>query len=158
MQHTFSAELEEAGSKEDGYTTRFVEVPQHVIDALSEADSRRVIGSINGTEFRRALHPRANGTSFLMFGKGWLRDAGINVGDEVDIELEPDPDPDFVLIPEELEVALEFEPLAKAAWDKLTPGRQRSLAYSVDRAKRPETKVNRALAIAEKLREDAATS
>ncbi|MEM0960990.1 MAG: YdeI/OmpD-associated family protein [Bacteroidota bacterium] len=63
-----------------------------------------------------------------------------------------DPDPDRVDLPDELQAALDLDPVASAAWRALTPGRQRTLAYGVGRAKRPETRVRRALALLDQVK------
>ena len=68
--------------------------------------------------------------------------------------LQVDP-PDAVQIPEELQAALESDPRAQAEWARLTPGRRRTLAYSVERGKRPETRRRRAGAVVDELLLDA---
>lgn len=120
--------------------------------AESLAGAPRLLGEIDGHAFRRTLQRRPNGEPCLRFGAGWLRDAGLTVGAVVPVVVAPDPDPDRVDLPEELTAALGLDPAAAAAWAALTPGRQRTMAYGVGRAKRPETRVRRALALLEEIK------
>lgn len=88
----------------------------------------------------------------LMLGAGWLRDAGLDVGDRAELVLRPQPDPDHVEMPEELSAALDADPVADHAWSLLTPARQRTLAYTVARPKRSETRLRKAAELAADLR------
>jgi uncharacterized protein YdeI (YjbR/CyaY-like superfamily) len=67
----------------------------------------------------------------------------------VHVEFWEHPDPDTVDLPEELAETLDFIPEMKTAWDKLTPGMQRSMCYWVGSAKTTSTRAKR---IAELLR------
>jgi hypothetical protein len=127
-----------------GYMKHFVAVPDAVLDELGLKGADRVRGSLNELAFSRVLQQRDDGTVYLRFGEGWLRDAEAHPGDRVTILLEPDPDPNHVEIPAELAEALEAHPAASDEWASFTPGKRRTLAYGVERAKRPETRVLRA--------------
>jgi len=147
--HRFSAPLLFAPEIERGYMKHYVPVPEDVARALEGVE--RLVGSLDGRRFRRVLHERPDGSPCLKLGVSWLRDAGLNEGDLLEVELAPDPDPDRVELPEELERALDDDPEAAFAWRELTPGKQRTLAYGVARAKRPETRMRRARALAASL-------
>lgn len=54
-------------------------------------------------------------------------------------------------VPDELSLLFDADPEVEHLWEDLTPGRQRSLVYGVERAKRPETRRRRAEAIVEDL-------
>ncbi|MEM7789247.1 MAG: YdeI/OmpD-associated family protein [Bacteroidota bacterium] len=135
---------------EPGYMKHYVPLPEAVADALDGHD--RVEGTLGGHAFRRTVQRRPDGARWLRFGAGWLRDAGLAVGEVVLVEVGPDLDPDRVDLPAELEAALALDPEAARAWDALPPGKRRTLAYGVGRAKRPETRERRALALAEAVR------
>ncbi|MBK9175900.1 MAG: YdeI/OmpD-associated family protein [Flavobacteriales bacterium] len=105
---------------------------------------------INGVPADRALMPAKSGYHIIVMGGDLRRQAGIKKpGDMVRIELWLDPEPDRINVPEELAETLDFIPEMKAAWDKLTPGMQRSMCYWVRSAKTAPTKAKR---IAELLR------
>lgn len=127
-----------------GYMKHFVAVPDAVLEELGLDGRARVRGSLNELAFSRVLHQRDDGSVYLRFGEGWLRYAQAHPGDRVTIVLQPDPDPNHVEIPAELAEAIEAHPAASDAWASFTPGKRRTLAYGVERAKRPETRVLRA--------------
>ena len=148
--HEFLAPVLLDPDVEDGYMKHYVPLAKDI--AASLADAPRVVGTIDGHAFRRTIQERPNGEPCLRFGKGWLWDAGLAVGAVVPVTVAEDPDPDRVDLPDGLEAALDLDPVASAAWNALTPGRQRTLAYGVGRAKRPETRGRRALALLDQVK------
>ncbi|MFK7989460.1 MAG: YdeI/OmpD-associated family protein [Sandaracinaceae bacterium] len=130
---------------EAGYMKHFVPIPSDVAARLGSA--KRRVGSVDGRPFRRVMHRRPDGSPCLKFGEGWLREAGLPDGTEVLVVLGEDPNPDAVDLPDELQAALSNDAEAKLLWTMLTPGKQRTLAYGVERAKRPDTRRRRAAAV-----------
>ena len=144
--HVFAGPvLRESG----GMGMHVVPLPAEVDAAL--ADVRAVVGTLNDVPFRRAVHGRKNGTPHLRFGKAVLRQAGLALGETAFVELEA-ADPDAVRVPAELAAALAQDDAARERWDTFTPGRQRSIAVQVDRARRAETRERRALDLARQIR------
>ncbi len=135
----------------DGYMRHFIALPTELAQRFSDAGHSRLRGSINGTPFSRAVFRAPNGELRLRFGMGWLRDAGLSVGDLVTVVLDEDQDADRVDVPHELATLLEADPVAEHLWEELTAGRQRSLVYGVERAKRPETRQRRAQAVVDQV-------
>lgn len=141
-----------------GYMKHYIPVPETVAQAFNDAGITHLQGQLNEQEFRRVLHTRADGSACLKFGLTWLKQAGLPVGTEVTVLLEPDPDPDRIDIPIELLGELQAEPEIMEAFAQLPTGKQKTLAYSVERAKRIETRVRRARAIVDDLRQSLAES
>jgi hypothetical protein len=112
----------------------------------------RVAGTLDGTRFSRVVVAGSRGERLLRFGRAWLRDAGIEGGDVVLLRVRVDPDPDAVEVPDELAEALAADPALEHRWEALTAGRRRTLAYPLERAKRPETRARRVQAILDELR------
>ena len=135
----------------DGMRMHYVPVPPEVADALREAGTRRIVGTINGHPIRRALHGIGDGDYQLLIGRRALREVGGALGETLVLELMPDPDPDFVDIPEELQAALDADEEAAARWATFTPGKRRSLSIHVAQAKRPATRERRARDLAHKM-------
>ncbi|HEX9951288.1 MAG TPA: YdeI/OmpD-associated family protein [Rubricoccaceae bacterium] len=132
-----------------GYHT--LPVPGEVAATLAASGTRRVVAVLNGHPVRRALTTLDGGT-VLMLGRDILRTVGVEEGDTVFADLSPDPEPDRVDLGAEFEAALADDAEAAARFFSFTPGRQRSMAIYVTGAKRPETRVRRALELAHKLR------
>ena len=149
LPHLFAAEIDRL---DDGFRYPCVRVPAAAADALDAAGVKRVVGAVNGHPFRRALQRRAGGERLLVFGQDYLRTCGATFGDVVTVELGPDPAPDRLDLGEAFEAVLAGDAAAAERFYALTPGRQRSLAYYVTSAKRPETREARALDLARKLR------
>ncbi len=138
--------------QEDGQRYHYVPLPADVATAFEREGVRRVVATVNGTPIRRGILNRADGERYLALGIGFLRDVGAAYGDTVVVELAADPEPDRIDLGEELEAVLEQDEEAAARFYGFTLGNQRSLASYVTSAKRPETRVKRALDLAHKLR------
>ncbi|MCB9554101.1 MAG: YdeI/OmpD-associated family protein [Myxococcales bacterium] len=135
----------------DGYMKHYLPLPPAVAAALVEGGVSRVVGTVGAVGFSRVVYDRPDGSRCLRFGEGWLRDAGLGVGDAVAVTLGPDPDPEHVEVPAELAAALDAQPGVALAWAALTPGKRRTLVYGVERARRPETRARRAAAVVEEV-------
>ena len=137
---------------ESGMINHYLPIPEEIGAALWDAGVRRVIATLNGKDFRRALIGRGDGTRCLILGGPLLREIGARMGDMVSVSLVADPDPDRVDLPEEFAAVLEQDDEAMARFASMTSGMQRSLALHVASAKREETRIKRALELAYKLR------
>lgn len=147
---TFDGVVELDPTVLDGYMKHHVALPDEVAAAL--AQGVRVVGTLDGIRFSRVVAVAGDGRRTLRFGEGWLRDAGLAPGDPVEVVVGEDPDPDHVDLPAELAALLDADEQLQHLWLSLTPGRRRTLAYPVDRAKRPETRQRKATALVEELR------
>ena len=137
---------------DDGLRYHYLPLPDDVADALQADGVRVLLATLNGRAFRRAVQGRRDGARYLLLGQSILRDIGAGFGDTVAVVLRPDPDPDRVDLGEEFEAVLEQDEEAAERFSGMTRGRQRSLAYYVNSARRTETRIRRALALAHKLR------
>lgn len=137
------------GVIEVGAMGQQVVLPDDVATELSTGT--RVVGDLDGHRFSRIVVGLGGNSRCLRFGRAWLRSAELSVGDVVAVHLAVDPDPDLVELPEELAALFDEDPLAEHLWEGLTPGRQRSLAHSIERGKRPETRQRRAAVIVAEL-------
>ena len=88
--------------------------------------------------------------AFLYTGKAFLREAGIEPGETVEVRLRA-ADPDAVEMPEGLDAAIRAAGLI-SEWKALTPGKRRGLVHPVARAKRAETRTRRIEALLAGLR------
>ncbi len=132
------------------YTWYYVEFPHDVQQEFGTRGRVRMKGLINGVAVDRALIPTKSGYHIIILGGDIRRAAKLKKeGEPVSVEIWLDPEPDRIDIPEDLAVTLDFIPEMKAAWEKLTPGMQRSMCYWVGSGK---TEATRAKRIAELLR------
>ncbi|MCB1064735.1 MAG: YdeI/OmpD-associated family protein [Verrucomicrobiae bacterium] len=145
---TFSSRVERL---EDGMKFHVVPVWEDVAAPLLAAGHRRVVVTIKGRDIRRAIQGPEMGR-YVILGMAQLREVGIKFGDAVEVGIKPDATPDAIELTEEFELVLEQDDEARARWEGFTIGRQRSLAHYLTSAKRAETRLKRAIEIAEKLR------
>lgn len=131
------AELQSAGR--GGHV---VAVGDDVVSSLGLKQHSRVKGTIGGTPYRSST-ARYGGLMYLGVHKATVENAGLSVGDSVDVTIELDPEPREIDIPPDLARALEADTKAKAAWDALSPSRQREHAQAVAEAKRATTRARR---------------
>ena len=135
----------------EGMRMHYIPIPDDIAEALHANGTRRVVGTINGQRINRALHGNGEGGWRLMLGRAALREVGVQYGDTAIVEVQSDPTPEVIDLPDELAEVLTQDEAAAERFYGMTPGRQRSLAYYVTSAKRPATRVKRALELAHKL-------
>ena len=111
-----------------------------------------MIATVNGVTLKRALSSRKGGPTFLILGQQYIKQIGITIGDRVDVQMEIDAEPDAVELVEEFQAVLDTDEEAAALFAAFTPGMQRSLNVHVAQAKKSDTRIKRALELAEKIR------
>lgn len=137
---------------ETGMCYHALPVPDAVAGNLMSGGSRRVLATIGGHTFRRALQNHADGGSFIVLGGDLLKTCGLRLGSSASVTLVPDPEPDALDMPECFELVLEQDSAARARWDTFTLGRRRSLLHYVTSAKQEATQIKRSWELAEKIR------
>ena len=145
--YRFTAPLEKMGGR---FAWSYVEFPHDVEKLFGKKGNVRVKGTMNGVPVDRALMPTKSGYHLIILGADIRRAANIKKeGQLVEVEIWLNTDPTKLDIPEELSDTMDFIPEMKAAWNKLTPGMQRSMCYWVNSGKAVETRAKR---VAELLR------
>lgn len=109
---------------------------------LGRQGAVRVEGELGEFPFEAAWQPAGNGRHFMMVGPALLREAGLDVGDEVRVRFTPIP-ADRVTVPPELTRLLAVDAEAAEAWTALTPGKRRAWAHFVGSAKSEATRTRR---------------
>jgi hypothetical protein len=130
-------------------------IPDSILRKLPQKRVR-VKGSMNGVPFALAVQYRKAGNSFFMVSAPLRRAAKIKPGSQVNVEFSL-VDPEKVDLPEEFEAVLAQDDDGLKEWNKLTPGRQRSLAHYVFSVKNVDSRIKRALFLIEKVKREANT-
>ena len=134
---SFSAKIAKIG------INPYVSLPQDVLESVfEEAGKARgpipVRGAVNGKPFTQTL-VRYQG-AWRLYINGIMREAaGIDVGDQADIQLEFNPTPRVEPIPPKLEDALTRNKAAKSAFEKLIPSRQKEILRYLNSMKTEES-------------------
>lgn len=147
--HTFTAKIELLDFGRIGYHVAYL--PPRLADKLSlkPKPRPRIAAKIGEQMLNAGLQPSAKGW-FIMLSNRLLKEEGFQLGDDIRIEFSM-ADPNQVDVPDELIIALRRHPRAQAAWNRLTPGRQRGLVHMVNTAKREETREKRILSLLDDL-------
>jgi hypothetical protein len=136
----------------------YVEVPGDARAALGASGRTSITGTIDGFVIVGQVMP------YSLPGKGKLVLLGLTkatraaigkgIGDEVEVELARDDTPRSanLQLPDELSAALDADPVARAAFDRLAPSHRREHAQHVAEAKQPATRERRAARVVETLR------
>jgi len=101
-----------------------------------------VSATINGFTWAGRV-TRMRGEFLLGMSKAIREGAGVEAGDEIEIEIVLDRAPREVELPPALAEALAADPAARAAWDELAPSYRKEHARSVADAKQDATRARR---------------
>ncbi|MFN4252648.1 YdeI/OmpD-associated family protein [Deinococcus sp.] len=134
---TFTATL-----KQEGKTATGIEVPPQIMDALGGGKKPAVTVTLNGYAYRSTVGVMG-GRSMIPVSAGHRGNAGLSAGDSVQVTLELDTAPREVDVPEDLQAALDANPAAFAAFEKLSYSGKRQHTLSVEGTKNPETRARR---------------
>ena len=146
MSLTFTAVLELHGRSATG-----IEVPAEVVEALGAGKKPAVSVTVDGYGYRTTVAPRG-GVYLIPFSSEHRTATGIAAGDTVTVTIEVDTAPRTVEVPVELQAALDGDPVAAAAWAKLSYSHQREHALAVGGAKGADTRARRVAKAIEMLR------
>ncbi|HEY2949106.1 MAG TPA: YdeI/OmpD-associated family protein [Micromonosporaceae bacterium] len=121
---------------------RGLEVPPEVVEALGGGKRPAVTITINGHSWKSRV-AIMRGRYLLGLSNANRKAAGVAIGDEVEVELEIDAEPRVVVEPADFAHALDADPVARTAYDRLSHGRKREHVLAIERAKKPETRKRR---------------
>jgi hypothetical protein len=121
---------------------RGLEVPREVVEALDGGARPPVIITINGHSWKSRV-AIMRGRHLIGLSNANRSAARLVVGEEVEVQLVLDTEPRVVTEPPDLARALDADPLARAAYDRLAHTHRRGIVLAIERAKRPETRTRR---------------
>jgi Bacteriocin-protection, YdeI or OmpD-Associated/Domain of unknown function (DUF1905) len=107
--------------------------------------------TLNGHTLRLRL-ARMGGENMIGFSKAARQEAGVEPGDEVEVEIALDDAPREVEVPVELSAALEGDPDARRAFEGLSFTHRKEYARWVAEAKKAETRERRIAETLERLK------
>ncbi len=135
-----------------GKTATGIRVPGDVVAGLGSSKKPAVQVTVNGYTYRSTVAVR--GESFMLPVSAEHRaGAGVQAGDEVDVELELDTAPREVAVPPDFAAALAADAQAMRFFDGLSYSQQRWFVLGVEGAKKAETRKRRIGAAVSRLHE-----
>jgi hypothetical protein len=127
----------------EGKTATGFRVPPEIVAELGQGKKRpAVVVTINGHAYRSTI--AAYGELFMLpLAAEHRLAAGVNAGQEIDVELILDTAPREVEVPPDLAAALAAEPTAKAAFVVLSYSHKRRHVLAIEEARTPQTRSRR---------------
>jgi Bacteriocin-protection, YdeI or OmpD-Associated/Domain of unknown function (DUF1905) len=121
---------------------RGLEVPPEVVEALGGGKRPAVTITINGHSWKSRV-AIMRGRYLLGLSNANRKAAGVTTGDEVEVEVDIDAEPRVVAEPADFGRALDADPAARTAYDRLSDSRKREHVLTIEGAKKPETRAQR---------------
>lgn len=119
-----------------------LEVPPEVVEALGGGKRPRVTITVNGHSWKSRV-TIMRGRYLIGLSNANRQAAGVAVGDEVEVDLEYDAEVPVVTEPADFARALDADPAARAAYDRLSYSHKREHVLAIESAKKPETRARR---------------
>ncbi|NNF32768.1 MAG: hypothetical protein HKN68_01580 [Saprospiraceae bacterium] len=137
----------------DAHQYLVIYFPADVIEKNAFKSMDRLKVSFKGGGYIHcALKKDKQGYYCIYLGKYFRDKSGIREGQEVTVLLEKDESDLGMEMPFELDEVLAIDEEALKVWNEITPGRKRSAVYFISKAKQEETRIKRALLVAENLK------
>jgi hypothetical protein len=114
---------------------RGLEFPPEVVQSLGQGKRPRVTITINGHSWKSRV-AIMRGRFLLGLSNANRQAAGVQTGDEVEVKLEFDPEPREVVEPADFVRALNADPVARTAYDRLPQGQRREHVRAIESAKK----------------------
>ena len=130
---------------------RGLEVPEEVVEAMGGGKRPPVTITINGHSWKSRI-AIMRGRYLIGLSNANRQAAGVATGDEIEVEVELDAEPRVVVEPADFAHALDADPAARAAYDRLSYSHRREYVRAIESAKRPETRSQRIVAAVANLR------
>lgn len=121
----------------------YVGPPEDVLNAVFEQAGKTkgpipVRGTLNGRGFKQTL-VKYRGAWRLYLNTPMRQEAGVDVGDEAMLKLEFDPEPRLIPVHPKFARVLSKNKAAKAAFEQLTPSRQKEILRYLNSLKTEES-------------------
>lgn len=125
-----------------GGTTTGIRVDE-VVQQLGAGKRPRLRATFPNGHVLRTRVGSHDGAAYLPVSAATRDAADVAAGDEVAIDIEVDTEPVVIEVPDELAVAFESSPDARAFFDTLTTSQQKGFTHPIATARKPETRAAR---------------
>ncbi|HEY0261049.1 MAG TPA: YdeI/OmpD-associated family protein [Lacisediminihabitans sp.] len=122
--------------------TRGLEIPSGIVEGLGGGKRPRVVVSINGHSWQTRV-ALMRGRQLIGLSHANRIGAGAEIGERVTVEIVLDEEPLTVTEPAQLTEALDADPAAREAFDRLTISQRRQHVRGIEQAKGADTRVRR---------------
>ena len=133
--------------------TYHVQVPVTISAYFKKENQKRVLVTLNDVEtFHAAILSDGDHYYFIYMNAQRRKKLNLKVGSIVKVKIEKDNSDYGMEMPEELSEIFVMDTEADKYFHALTPGKQRSLIYIVDKVKSPQKRIEKAIVITEHLK------
>lgn len=139
MAQRFRAVLEQR----EGGTATTIRIPFDVPEVFGQRGRVAVRGTIDGVPFRSSVFRMGDAPYFMVVNRRMRDEGGLAAGQTVSVVMERDEEPRSVEVPPDLQVALQANPTAWEAWERLSFTHQREHVEAIVEAKREDTRARR---------------
>lgn len=151
MEFKFKGSLEKDS---DQLYLHHILIPPKIAKVLVKTDQKRFLCSINGdTPFHAGRIPNGKGQYFIIINKQKIKKYKLYSDTRCEVTITKDNSEYGMNLPEEMAELFIQDPEGSDLFHQLTPGKQRSLLYLVDKIKSPRIRLTKALIILEHLKE-----
>jgi hypothetical protein len=126
----------------NGKTATGIQVPAEVVAALGSSKKPAVRVTINGYTYRSSV-ASMGGVFMLPVSSEHRQGAGVNAGDEVEVDLELDNEAREVNVPADFAQALDQDEAARRFFDSLSYSNKSRHVLAIEQAKTAETRQRR---------------
>lgn len=126
----------------NGKTATGMQVPPEVVKALGAGKRPAVSVTLNGYTYRSTV-AQMGGVFMLPVSAEVRAAAGVQAGDDVEVTVELDTAPREVEVPPDFQAALDADPDARSAFERLSYSNKRQHTLAIEGAKSAETRQRR---------------
>jgi hypothetical protein len=137
---------------QSGKTATGIQVPDEIVEALGRGKRPAVTITINGYTYRNTVAVM-DGVYMVGVSAEHRAGAGVEGGDEVDVDIELDTAPRVIDVPDDFGAALDAEPNARRTFDALSYSNKSWHILQITGAKSDETRRRRIAKSIDTLRE-----
>lgn len=146
----FDTILEKFDSKLWNY---HIKVPDDIAESFIEGKDKRVVCQLNGKHSYQAAIMRMQDAYFILVNKQVRTKLKLEPGDLLHVSLTKDSSEYGLEMPDAFQTLLDQDPEAQKVFDSLSPGKKRGMIFIVSSVKNVDSRIKRAMAIAEHLKE-----
>ncbi len=137
------------------FWTSIIIIPEEIfLEMIKIVPNKRIICTINNNlTFHCAMIPK-NPYHFIMLSKEKIKTLGLNINDAISVEIIPDKSEYGMEMCEEFQEVLFSDPDGNSLFEKLTPGKKRSIIYLISNTKNSQSKIEKSLILLEHLKQN----
>jgi Uncharacterized protein conserved in bacteria len=141
MQYKFSAILDKYDNKLWQY---HVKIPDDIYEDLKAKKIKRFMCSLNeGPTFHSSPMPAGKGVYFIKINKELIKANQLAIGDNIRVQISKDKSKYGMTLPVEFEEMMLQDPVGKSFFLNLTPGKQRSLLFLINKLKSENKRIEK---------------